>query len=567
MTTRNIKNAVLSTMVGALIVSSALAVPVNDVAGLQNAIRGASAGSEIFIAAGTYDLSTEPCMSRAGHLYATVRIALRGATGNPEDVVLVGTTNRILYLAASGNTISGLTFKGGKSTSNPKVTSGAEPYDQHDGGAILLRADKDESTITNCVFVGNQARFGGAIANYYAASTSKLRYGGNVIDCTFTNNVATTIGGAAFNVGLIRNCTFEDNQCVQNGGAVYQVHHMSECTFAGNRTTGTSDGCGGGALYQAGTVLGDNLTVRNCSFSGNESATVGGACFNVHDIAGCSFARNEAVSGGAVYDCDVKSSAFSGNTATSQGGAAYNCLLVCCTNGANTCGSAYGSELRDCNAVRCVFNSVGKKDASAFYSCTFDSCRILSAENCNLFGAGVCMTNSLISGCGRKCYLFHGCTKRTELINCTIVANDFADIKYGGTVACVADFVNCYFYGNRMYSGDYDFNGSHVDDVVRSANCCILSKSDEVDVSGEDNLYYSVATFNPGFVGATKNPEDPYALRLTSPAHSKHGLTSDWMASATDIRGDGYARLRDGFVDIGCYQCWIDPIGFVVRVR
>ena len=35
----------------------------------------------------------------------------------------------------------------------------------------------------------------------------------------------------------------------------------------------------------------------------------------------------------------------------------------------------------------------------------------------------------------------------------------------------------------------------------------------------------------------------------------------DWMADATDIRGAGYPRLREGKVDIGCYQCWLKPRG------
>jgi hypothetical protein len=37
------------------------------------------------------------------------------------------------------------------------------------------------------------------------------------------------------------------------------------------------------------------------------------------------------------------------------------------------------------------------------------------------------------------------------------------------------------------------------------------------------------------------------------------------MADGTDFLGN--ARLRDGKVDIGCYQCWLDPIGTVFSVR
>ena len=45
------------------------------------------------------------------------------------------------------------------------------------------------------------------------------------------------------------------------------------------------------------------------------------------------------------------------------------------------------------------------------------------------------------------------------------------------------------------------------------------------------------------------------------------GETADWMSTATDIRGDGFPRLRDGKVDIGCYQCWLNPVGAIITVR
>ena len=60
---------------------------------------------------------------------------------------------------------------------------------------------------------------------------------------------------------------------------------------------------------------------------------------------------------------------------------------------------------------------------------------------------------------------------------------------------------------------------------------------------------------------------DYYALRYSSPARGK-GLVQDWMADATDIREDpAFPRLRDGKVDIGCYQCWLDPVGLWFSIR
>ena len=33
----------------------------------------------------------------------------------------------------------------------------------------------------------------------------------------------------------------------------------------------------------------------------------------------------------------------------------------------------------------------------------------------------------------------------------------------------------------------------------------------------------------------------------------------------TDLAGN--PRLRDGKVDIGCYQCWLDPVGLWFSIR
>ena len=45
----------------------------------------------------------------------------------------------------------------------------------------------------------------------------------------------------------------------------------------------------------------------------------------------------------------------------------------------------------------------------------------------------------------------------------------------------------------------------------------------------------------------------------------------DWMCGAYDVRGDvedgKYLRLRNGKVDIGCYQCWLDPVGSLLLLR
>ena len=55
--------------------------------------------------------------------------------------------------------------------------------------------------------------------------------------------------------------------------------------------------------------------------------------------------------------------------------------------------------------------------------------------------------------------------------------------------------------------------------------------------------------------------------RAYGEAVAKAGVVEDWMATATDIRGAGFPRLRDGKVNIGCYQCWDPILGFSIIFR
>lgn len=53
-------------------------------------------------------------------------------------------------------------------------------------------------------------------------------------------------------------------------------------------------------------------------------------------------------------------------------------------------------------------------------------------------------------------------------------------------------------------------------------------------------------------------------LRPSSPLRGK-GLLLDGMADDLDLAGK--PRVRDGKVDLGCYQCWTDPLGVLFLVR
>lgn len=504
---------------------SALAATTNvaTVAELIGAVQNAYAGDEIVVkASGSPYYFSSDQKDIVGHLYARVRITLRGETGNPADVVLVGNNNRILYLSERGNTISGLTFRDGDCSAYD-IRGTEEPYDQARGGAILLRAGgsaNDSTTeIRNCRFESCKSkRGGGACANYSNAGN-----GGNFQNCVFDGNSTlgevSSGGGAVFRGASMRSCTIKNNYSnTANGGALFGVPEVVGCTIVSNATTSTS-GSGGG--------------VYNCTLSG---------CFVASNFA---------------YRC----------------GAAADSKLYSCTNRANSAGEYYEFGLTaggpGCYAEDCTFIDAGKSGkkifgVSAFNRCRFDGNSFVSGAW--VFSQTLHMTNCLISGVSGIRLFEDVTTGSSTMVNCTVVSNSYTFMKNNAAYNPHLTMENCFFCGNNSTLIDIPYVATN---LVSSFNNCILSAASDAHVPGSNNYnYYSErATFNPGFVGAEKDPENPFAITRRSPAFSKAGIVEDWMATATDIRGEGYPRIRDGKVDIGCYQCWDVIPGFTILFR
>ena len=613
----------------ATVVAVAEPVTVSTVAELQSALAAANDGTEIVISAGemppkVYDLSAAASMSRAGHLYAGVSITLRGSTDNPADVVLVGSTNRILYCQKSGNVIRNLTFKNGCCTNNPVSGSGAtEPYEQQRGAAIHLRVNRDTSLIANCVFSGNVATYGGAVANYSAANNASLEnWAGRFYDCVFTNNAARYNGGAAYNVGLMSGCRFVGNRLLEGlsggsrGAAVYQAHFLDDCDFEENG----SDQHRNGVVYNIGTVATTNQTIHNCRFRRNiaeksgaaigldslglgsgtfimgclfESNRVvgasqtGGAVHMMTNVWDCTFIGNSAQVGGAACNSTLHGCTFIGNyinpfNANTVGGAAINnCKAYDCTFTENV--AQYGAVASSSSFVRCIISNnypvasaavpyVHNQNGRITINCAFDSCRVQN-EVCQgvLFADNSYVTNSLVTACTNIFLVGHNVSKNISMVNCTVVSNKFT--KFVSYVSNTGNMhiLNSLFFGNNE---GYDFDDS-TPNCLKSITNSVFSVSstsylpDSALDTGAGNYNYADTTFNPGFVGSEIYPEDPYALALWSPcARTYHGKVQGWMTTANDIRGEGFPRLRNGVVDIGCYQCWerILP-GFMMMVK
>lgn len=600
---------------------TARAVEVSSVDALTNALANATAGTEIVLSqeGSPYDLSSV-CMSRAGHLIANVRITLRGVTGDPADVVLQGSTNRILYLAALGNSISNITFRGGTCTNNVANYSDA-PLEYKRGGAICFSQYHDTSIVSNCVFEGNSATEGGAVGHNYNMNSGATMWGGSCYDCVFTNNVAGG-GGAAYNIYEMGKCKFFDNRLVSGiggsarGAAVCQAHSLEDCDFAENGTTSQAYG----VVYNIGTPAAGGQTIRSCRFRNNvavnygaaigadssngggatlvsgclfESNRVvsvnangnanggGGALYNMSNVTNCTFIGNSAAFGGAAYNSTVHDSSFIGNCLSpvthdwSNGGAALNnSTAYGCTFTGNI--AQYGAVAGSSALVGCVISNndtyVRNQQGRLTINCSLDSCRIMNVmvDGGVIFAANAYVTNTLVTACTNVFLVGHNDGKNVSMVNCTVVSNSFYNFASGYANTGNMNVLNSLFFGNYK-----DFNNwSNATNCLRSISNSVFSASSIQYVpaaaleEGAGNLNYYGMAFNPRFVGGEVDAENPYALSLKSPCvKTYHGRVQDWMSTANDIRGEGFPRLRDGIVDIGCYQCWLRHPGFMLMIR
>jgi hypothetical protein len=197
----------------------------------------------------------------------------------------------------SGSVVQGFTIRGGAADL---------------GGAILCEAGASPS-ILECAFEENAAYptlagggAGGAIRSEGGSPT--------ITGCSFLRNTAVRaasvggLGGAIqFLLGgapVLTDCTFEENVAYGSGGAVESRSGPSptliRCSFIRNETLDLS--FNGGGAYLA--VFEGTSTLRNCSFTENQSARQGGAIWILRgahaDLTACSFFGNAARDGSAV---------------------------------------------------------------------------------------------------------------------------------------------------------------------------------------------------------------------------------------------------------------------------
>ena len=527
----------------------------------------------ITLNAGTYDVSgrTYPGPGDA-HLGAT-NIVFQGATENREDVLVFGDMTRpvfglysggVRHLTVSNGTRGVVAGGSGSQMTNIYVTCCSNSTLK--GGAGY------QGTWRNCLLAGNCAQLGGGlysctaynciISNNQATSNGGGVYGGTTVESLLIGNRAAN-GGGAYG-GTVRGGRIELNDADYSGGGAYGAVISNKCVIYGNSLARFNKE-GSASRYGAGVRDG---SVYDSKIIGN--AVLGGGG---HKQGGGAYSSN-------LYDCLIANNYSASLSSAINGGQAIRCVI---SNNMATATTSYpirqlstsGKGLVDCtvynefcNAVkiadRCKFiGFTGKWTLTAEDNPHAPGTYSVSTTSLNLLYAGNHLTNCLVAN-NTAGYLFRLVSAGSSAVNCTFVDNKINYFAHE-VVTNNVRISNSIFAGNKKADGSAlstYFQGYSAGNTNVTLNCCafdkpIYSAAANKAPAFQSNIYqFSDMKFD------SKNEEHPYSLKRSSPARGK-GEVQDWMADATDFRRDpAFPRLRDGLVDLGCYQCWLDPIGF-----
>jgi hypothetical protein len=547
-------------------------------------------------------------------------------SGTWYDCQFIG--NSAVYGGAMYNARAfGCTFEGNSATSGGGAFGGvfsnctfrANSATSYGGGLC-------NGVATNCTIIGNTAQYGGGVAatsssytlfDCVVAGNSSTSTGGGVYSSAagnawvyggaVSNNVSGASAGGLYQCSAT-GCVVMANSAVSHGGGTYDCM-LSDCLVACNVATNSGGGCYGSArnksVIDAGSVISNN--VCGAGGGGAHQSTISNSRICMNFMNGLTAATYS--SGGGVYSCTVTGSTIDGNavvlgkaTTNTQGGGSYasaltNCVI--CNNyvdnlgGGVAAGTAYGCIISN-NACKTTSGANGTRNLTSLVNCdiyedTVDAqgpvvnCRILNYTNGNVIAEGANVytngllaappqlvksygwfTNCLFAGNHVTTLINYTKAKYSVFSNCTIADNWYANATTGfiGPTNTLT-LINCIVAGNRNANGSATLNFNPSYSYMALTNCVIGSFDNNVQL--EYPMSNIITNNNPRFVN--DGSRDSYALKTSSPAVGK-GLVQDWMADALDVRNDArYPRLRDGLVDIGCYECWLDPVGTYIMFR
>ncbi len=523
-----------------------------------------------------------------------------GAIGMASDVVV---SNCVFYgnkAARHGGAVGGGTAKIGQ-------VWNCVFYGNNNGSTGSAGA---YTTFHNCVFSNNQVM---ARSDSNSAGTV---YSCDVYDCFFTNNMANGSGGVSG--GNVYNSKFIDNHDVSGnygnagGGGAHGCTVVSNCYFYGNTTqrlggavrggllidcvvvsnrTRSADAPAGGGVYEATGVI-------NCLVVSNYTVGVGGGLANCQNLQNVTSLYNYAEGdGGGMKACTpALDCVLAYNYSAAKGGGANDGTLTNCVLKGNVSGS--GGGMYGGTAVGSIFtdNANSSVEATALIGCDIDTSPIVSvplADRCvlheisnksdlmkavgnvaypngkvNVFtyvinGATV-MRNCLVTNCyaqGNSSYndntMFTGGFK-TRVENCTFDKNSYRNfVRYAENPDKPIAFVNCAINGAASFLNTAYMSLSNC--VYKS----ITSKSDWPEGFGPKGCKTSS---DMKFLGTG---EYPYTPKRKSPLIG-YGQVLDWMREdgSVDLAGNPMLKPEETTaVDVGAYQCWIQPLGIILIVR
>ncbi|MBR4172561.1 MAG: hypothetical protein IKR48_13000 [Kiritimatiellae bacterium] len=361
---------------------------------------------EVVIAAGTYNLTD--ALGCAGAKGAGTKDIIRGETGNPDDVILVGPGDCELLRLAFNVEVSGITFTNGY-IRNESCNGSIRIGDSNSGTTY-------RSVVSNCVVTGchnpytteqgtrdnNKAVRGAAVciynngllidsivrnntAEYRGAGIRFAQSDATAVRCLITGNVATNTSNSGATgvyaeantsacMGQLIDCIVQSNLATFCAG-FHKVKYMEGCMLLDNRLWTKEHS-------SVAAALGGVFTMTNCIVSGN-CATDCWATVNIGEtsattpglITGCTFSNNTLV---AETRNDCYGSAILVNSGGNKLVRIENCLFdgnAVVTNAPSMGGrGAITLAAGTLSMVDCVFTNNTATYGPAFEASNNDSC-------------------------------------------------------------------------------------------------------------------------------------------------------------------------------------------------
>ena len=416
----------------------------------------------------------------------------------------------------------------------------AIPWNNAGGGAAFNAA------LTNCHFYGNVSlRLGGAIR------------GGNAYGCEIVSNRTThatdAFGGGGYELTKVENCLVVSNYCAHMGGGLshcaYVANSTISCNYAGN---------GGGVNGGAANIVTNCVITKNCSqMKDSEPGGGGGGVFGVKAI-NCTISDNSSAAHSAyLIGCDISSSRINAQLIDS-------CVIHDVANGVYT--HAIGNVRHPKGT--CVSNLwmivlTGTMRNTLVTNCNWRSLPDSAYVNSALFGPHSLEGEypARVENCTFADNGYYHTTRNFKRFDPN--TSDKDQTSYDHPIA----IVNSVFVRNRTSLGSSTLRDIETfDDPQLSFSNCVFGVVGNVTAKAHGHADSGNLTLGrngkPKFVTWEDAPS--YTPKALSPLRGM-GLVLDWMADGADLAGS--PRLRDGVVDVGCYQCWLNQPGLHVLLK